>query len=126
MKTRSDVEKLEKTIGQLAATHREVSLLSKKSPNDGVNSFKLKLINGVIEAANQILGQAYKPIQGFELFDEDNLPSTSDVVFVVAQYLEEIERYRQDNVVLHEYKRVYVLDGKPSRISEDPKSRVMQ
>ena len=41
MKTRADVEKLEKTIGQLAATHREMSLLSKKSSNDGVNSFKL-------------------------------------------------------------------------------------
>lgn len=126
MKTRADVEKLEKTIGQLAATHREISLLSKKSPNDGVNSFKLKLINSVIEAANEFLGQAYSPIEGFELFDEDKLPSTSDVVFVVAQYLEEIERYRQDNVVKHEYKRVYVLDGGPSTISEDPKSRVME
>ena len=126
MKTRADVEKLEKTIGQLAATHREISLLSKKSPNDGVNSFKLKLINSVIEAANEFLGQAYSPIEGFELFDEDNLPSTSDVVFVVAQYLGEIERYRQDNVVKHEYKRVYVLDGGPSTISEDPKSRVME
>ena len=126
MKTRADVEMLEKTIGQLAATHREMSLLSKKSPSDGVNSFKLGLINGVIRAANKILGQAYKPIEGFELFDEDNVPSTSDVVFVVAQYLEEIERYRQDNVVLHEYNRVYVLDGRPSKVSEDPKHRVMQ
>ena len=126
MKTRADVERLEKTTGQLAATHREMSLLSKKSPNDGVNSFKLGLINGVIKAANKILGQTYKPIEGFELFDEDNLPSTSDVVFVVAQYLEEIERYRQDNVVVHEYNRVYVLDGRPSKVSEDPKHRVMQ
>ena len=126
MKTREDVERLEKTIGQLAATHREMSLLSKKSPSDGVNNFNLGLINEVIKAANDILGQAYKPIEDFVLFDKDNLPSNSDVVFVVAQYLEEIERYRQDNVVVHEYNRVYVLDGRPSKVSEDPKHRVMQ
>lgn len=126
MKTRADVEKLEKTMGQLAATHREMSLLSRKSPNDGVNSFKLRLINGVIRAANEILGEAYVPIDGFDVFEEDNLPSTSDVVFVVAQYLEEIERYRQDHVVYHQHDRVYILNGKPSSISEDPKHREME
>ena len=84
------------------------------------------MINRVIEAANVILGQAYNPIEGFELFDEDNLPSTSDVVFVVAQYLEEIERYRHDNVVVHDDVRVYVLDGRPSKVSQDPTRRVME
>ena len=126
MKTLADIEKLEKTMGQLAAIHREMSLLSRKSPNDAVNTFKLKLINGVIRATNEALGEAYVPIDGFLGFEEDSVPSTSDVVFVVAQYLEEVERYRQDNVVVDEYERVYVLDGSPSRIAADPKKRVME
>ena len=126
MKTRADVEKLEKTMGQLAAIHREMSLLSRKTPNDAVNTFKLGMINGVIQAANETLGKAYIPIEGFLVFDEDNVPSSSDVVFVVAQYLEEVERYRQDNIVLHEYRRVYVLNGRPSNVAEEPKNRVME
>ena len=125
MKTRADVERLEKTIGQLGAIHREMSLLSRKSPSDAVNVFKLKMINGVIAIANDVLGKSYTPVEGFEAFDEDDVPSTSDVVFVVAQYLEESERFRMDNVVENDYKDVYVLDGKPSRILADPRRRGM-
>ena len=121
MKTQEDVEKLEKTIGQLKAIHREVSILSKKSPIDAVNPFKLKMINSVMQSANSVLDKNYKPIDGFEQFDEDDMPSTSDVVFVVAQYMEEIERFRADNVIRHARKWVYVLDGEPSDILADPK-----
>lgn len=119
MKTKDDIERLEKTIGQLGAIHREISLLSKKSPNDAVNPFKLSMINGVIEIANEVLGHAYKPLEGFDRFDDDNAPSTSDVVFVVAHYIEEIGRFRGDHVVYHEHKRVYLLGGKPSGIKAD-------
>ena len=123
METKEDVEKLEKTIGQLNAIHKEVSLLSKKSPIDAVNPFKLKMINSVMQSANSVLGKKYKPIDGFEQFDEDDVPSTSDVVFVVAQYLEEIERFRADNVVKYDFQWVYILNEKPSSILADPKSR---
>ena len=123
MKTLADVEKLEKMIGQLGAIHREISLLAKKSPNDAVNSFKLKTINTVIEVANDVLGESYKPVQGFDKFEDDDAPSTSDVVFIVAQYMEEVERFRTDHVVMHNRRRVYVLDGTPSDISADPASR---
>ena len=123
MRTQKDVERLEKTIGQLGAIHREISLLSKKSPNDAVNPFKLKMINKVIDVANDVLGESYRPIDGFKQFEDDDSPSTSDVVFVVAQYMEEIERYRTDHVVNHDYTWVYVLDGKPSDVLADAKSR---
>ena len=123
MKTQEDVEKLEKTIGQLKAIHKEVSLLSKKNPIDAVNPFKLKMINSAMQSANSVLGKNYKPIDGFEQFDSDDVPSTSDVVFVVAQYIEEIERFRADNVEIHNFKWVYILNGKPSSILADTKSR---
>ena len=123
MKIRDDVERLEKTTGQLAAIHREMSLLSRKSPSDAVNTFKLNMINTVIETANEVLGNEYVPLQGFDKFEDDNVPSTSDVVFVVAQYIEEIERYRKNHVVYHDHKEVYVLNGRPSTILADPKRR---
>ena len=116
MKTQDDVERLEKTIGQLGAMHREISLLSKKSPIDAVNPFKLKMINKIIEVANHVLGKAYKPIDGFEKFDDDDAPSNGDIVFIVAQYMEEIERFRMDHIVYHKNEWVYVLNGKPSNV----------
>ena len=79
MKIRDDVERLEKTTGQLAAIHREMSLLSRKSPSDAVNTFKLNMINTVIETANEVLGNEYVPLQGFDKFEDDNVPSTSVV-----------------------------------------------
>jgi len=116
MRTTEDIETLEKTRGQLQAVHREISILSKKSPNDAVNVFKLGLINTIIVVANGFLGSSYTPLEGFEKFDEDDSPSTSDVAFVIAQYLEEIERFRADHIVVHHSRRVYVLSGEPSSI----------
>ena len=123
MKSIEDIEKLEKTIGKLKAIHGEMSLLSKKSQNDAVNKFKLGMINKVIVAANETLGESHRPFDDFEVFDSDEMPSNSDVVFVIAQYLEEVERFRTDNVVRHEYKWVYLIDGTPSEILADAKAR---
>lgn len=123
MKSIEDIEKLEKTIGQLKAVHGEMSLLSKKSQNDAVNKFKLGMINKVIASANDVLGSDYRPFEDFEAFDVDDLPSNSDVVFVIAQYLEEVERYRTDNVVNHDYKWVYLIEGEPSEILADARTR---
>lgn len=123
LKNIEDIEKLEKTIGQLKAVHGEMSLLSRKSQNDAVNKFKLGMINKVIASANDVLGSDYRPFEDFEAFDVDELPSNSDVVFVIAQYLEEIERYRTDNVVRHDYNWVYLIGGEPSEILADAKTR---
>ena len=117
MKTKADIDVLEKTRGQLRAIYQEISILSKKSPNDAVNVFKLRLINSILKAANGLLGESYRPLSGFEEFDEDDLPSTSDVAFVVAQYMEEIGRFRSAHIVFNDFKHVYVLSGKPSNIS---------
>jgi hypothetical protein len=93
-----DVEKLEKIMGQLEGLHREMSLLAKKSPNDGLNSFKLKFLNSTLNEANDLLGTAYKPLVGFEQLDSDDVPTNSDATFVLTSYLEEIERMRADNI----------------------------
>ena len=124
MKTQEDVEILEKTIGQLNTIYIEISLLSKKSPNDAVNTFKLNLINSVLQLANTILGDGYKPFVEFELFNKDDVPTTSDVVFVIAQYRKEIDRFREDNMARnHNLVWVYILNGGLSGVLVDPKQR---
>jgi hypothetical protein len=63
MKEKSDIERLEKLIGQLQGLHAELTSLAKKSPNDAVNSFKLRLINRVIENGKRRSGQRISPIR---------------------------------------------------------------
>lgn len=116
MKDKSEVEKLEKIIGQLQGAHTEISILSKKSQNDSLNSFKLGMVNNILASANEVLGTKYKPVEGFDKFDFDDAPTVSDVTMILAQYMEEAERFRSDNVA-HDFRGWwYVLNGKMSEI----------
>lgn len=120
MKSEQDIESLEKLIGQLKALHAEVSLLSRKSPSDAVNAFKLKLINKCLAFGNEVLGENYKPFDDFNAFDSDDVPSNSDVTMVIAQYLEEAGRYRSDNVMMSNGWYYYKLGGEKSSIRSAP------
>jgi len=98
MKKQSDIDKFEKVEAQLNALHKELGVLSKKKPDDGINPFKLKLVNSVLEKANELLEKKYKPFSDFELFDLDDVPTNSDVVTILAQYLNCMEELRSDNI----------------------------
>lgn len=129
MEKLEDIETLEKFIGQLHVLHSEISQLARKSPNDGLNEFKLKLVNKILKSGNSLMIGSYRPFDDFEQFDEDSLPSNSDVTMIIAQYMEQAERFRSDNVVYHAYKYYYVVKGeltsvegrKPTKVGGDAK-----
>ena len=97
---KSDVDNFEKLSGQLLSIYEEISLLSKKSPNDAVNKFKLKFINKLIADSNEFLSDKYRPFEDFTNFEEDDIPQNSDIVFILSQYLQCFEKLRADNVTL--------------------------
>lgn len=107
MNSIDDIQELEKLIGQLKSLHAEIGLLGRKSPNDAVNDFKLKMINRTVERANALLGSEFVPYEGFKGFEKDDVPSNSDVTMVISQYLEEAERYRSYHVVMSKGRYVY-------------------
>jgi len=78
---RSSVDIFEKVSGQLLSIYEEISLLSKKNPNDAVNKFKLNFVNKLLLQSNDYLADKYKPFEDFEAFDEDDIPQNSDIVF---------------------------------------------
>src|SRR5262249_43409843 len=96
---RQDVNRFEKLVGQLQSVYDEIAVLSKKSPNDAVNKFKLKFINSLLRQGNEILPADYTPFEAFSEFDEDDMPQNSDVVFILSQYLQCFEKLRADSVV---------------------------
>lgn len=114
---RKDVDELEKLIGQLNSIHTEISALSKKSPNDAVNPFKIKFVNITIYNCNKLLGKRYRPLDEFDVFDVDDVPSNSDVTFIVAQYAEALEKFRSDNIQSNGFGSwYYVLEDSEERI----------
>ncbi|RVC81487.1 hypothetical protein EN745_09665 [Mesorhizobium sp. M4A.F.Ca.ET.022.05.2.1] len=124
MKTEEEVEELEKLIGQLEGLHSEISQLAKKSPNDGLNVFKLKLVNRVLQSGNRCLTGRYKPFEDFDEFDESALPTNSDVTMILTLYMEQAERFRSDNVVFQKGQWFYQVGGAPSNIKGRNPTRV--
>ena len=124
MKTEEDVQKLEKLIGQMNGLHSELTLLAKK-PNDALNLFKMKFVNKVLHDANEFLTGRYRPFDDFSQFTEDAMPTNSDVTLILTQYMEQIERFRSDNVTYTSFhKWVYMLNGEESKIEARPATRV--
>lgn len=112
--TRDEVETFLKLQPKIKITHDEMSILSKKNPNDAINTFKLKFINTMLKAANQLLKDGYMPFDDFTIFSEDEIPTNSDVVFILSPYLSALERLRSDNVRHQGYGQyVWLINGKP-------------
>ena len=57
-------------------------------------------------------------MQGFDVFDEDDLPFNSDVTMIFEQYLNCLEKLRGDNVVSTDFESTWYwkVDGEKSYI----------
>ena len=118
-----DVELFEKVQSQVQQMFNEISTLSKKSPDGPINKFKLKFINEKLRESNSFLTGAHKPFADFENFDDANLPTNSDVVLVLSQYLDCLEGFRSANIFQDKmYNWFWVTDGS-TLIRTDPPSR---
>lgn len=95
---KQEIDLFLKCVSQLSGVYDEFSLLSKKSPDGSVNKFKLRHLNSFISLAEPLLTGEYKPMEGFDAFEEDDVPTNSDVCFVVTQYLKCLEKLRCDNI----------------------------
>lgn len=119
---KSDVDTFEKLKAQLDSIHQEMSTLAKKSPNDAVNVFKLRFVNATLENCNKLMGNIYKPFSDFDTFAPDELPSNSDVSFIVSQYIECVEKMRSDNIYSDVGKWYWNVDDFGDRIqTAEPK-----
>jgi len=117
MKTNNDPDKFIKLVKQMKRLIAEFSILSKKKPDGAVNKFKIKLINPVLEVANYFVNdKRYRPFEEFELFDEDTLPTNSDVLVILSQYIACLEKYYDDKREYYEGDYCWIINKKLSTI----------
>jgi len=130
--TNDEVENFEKIFGQFEGLHKEIGILSKKSPNDAINKFKLSFINKLLAEANEVLDEEQRPFDGFDSFDEDQLPTNSDVTMIFEQYLYCFEQFRSENIKhtqkwfgdKYVEKWVWLVEGQESEIQTAPPKKI--
>jgi hypothetical protein len=111
---------------KVTGLYDEVLTVSKKNPSDSLNAFKLRVTNSVLSAANGILQEhgSAPPIEGFEQFEDAALPSNSDVVMVLSQYLECLETLRAENIMDVFGSWYWVIDGQQSQHRTRPPKKL--
>ena len=70
----------------------EMKDLSKKSPNETLNQFKIKSLNRVLTPIKEILKN--EPTALFlDVLEESSLPTNSDIVIIFSQYLTSMQKF---------------------------------
>ncbi len=121
MITDAEATELETVIEQMDSMYSELLLLTKKKANDSLNKFKISLINSLLARCNNLIGEDYKPFDGFESFDPDDLPSNSDVSMILSQYNKSLEMFRNDNIYFKSHVWYYNTDDNTLRSAARPK-----
>lgn len=121
---RVQVDEFELVHYQLERFHAELQGLSKGKGNDALNNFKLTLLNNLLVRAHDLLGSRYEAIADFKIFDAEQLPSTSDALLVVSQYLGALEKLRADNIGQKYASWYWMIDGVLSDVRAAPPAKL--
>ena len=113
--TKDEADQFDTLETQLLGMYEEIGILSKKKPDGAVNKFKLKFINELLGKINSILEDGYLPFGEFSVFEEDELPTASDIVFVLGQYLKSMDKFRFDNTHCEMGYHYWLINGKQSQ-----------
>ena len=111
----------DKMESQLDSICSEIDKLSKKKPDDTINSYKLNIINCLLGEINELFEKGDIPIEKFKLFDETELPSYSDIVLVFSQYLEKMDYFRFRNTFYKYPSQYWRLEDEEKLETKPPK-----
>ncbi|HWB26991.1 MAG TPA: hypothetical protein VG738_16020 [Chitinophagaceae bacterium] len=96
---KADAEMYEMLYPIIAGLHKEMQELSKKKQDGALNVLKVRTINKALEKAKNLLTN--EPSAEFlELLDEKMLPTNSDAVLIIVQYISAMEGFKIKNSVV--------------------------
>lgn len=97
-KTTTDEQvKLYLTINPLLkSAFDEVKEFSKKKQDEELNIKKVKMINRLLEKAKVVLKDE-PTVDYLELLDEDELPTNSDAVLIMSQFISAMNKFHEDH-----------------------------
>ena len=123
---KEDADVFDSLEEQMKGMYEEIGLLSKKKPDGPVNKFKLRFLNDLLAKVNQLLGKMYKTLESFIEFSEEDLPTGSDVVFILSQYLKSMDKFRYDNTRDKGYEGCYWNLDNPKIVKKTRRSKFLE
>lgn len=92
--TNADVNQFLMLRELVTGLYEEMKDLTKKSSKETLNEFKIKSLNRVLKPLRELLKD--QPTAMFlDLLEDDSLPTNSDVVIVLSQYLSAMKKYEE-------------------------------
>jgi hypothetical protein len=91
--TPEKVEKFEMLYPMVNSDLSEIRELSKKKQDEPLNKFKVRTINKKLEQVKTILVDE-PTLEFLELLDEETLPSNSDAVLLISQFVKALEQFK--------------------------------
>ena len=92
--TDANIEQFEMLFPMLESDLTEMRELSKKKQDGLINTLKAKAINKKLEKIKAILAQE-PTVEFLEILDEDTLPTNSDAVMIIAQFVTAMKQFRR-------------------------------
>lgn len=92
--TSDEVKKFEMLFPMLDSDVTEIRELSKKKQDEPLNPFKVKIINKKLGQIKELLKN--EPANEYlELLDEDTLPTNSDAVLMITQFINAMGQFKR-------------------------------
>lgn len=89
----SESQKFDMLYPMIKSDLAEIRELSKKKQDEPLNSFKVKMLNKKLGQVKELLREE-PSIQYLELLDEETLPTNSDAVLMVSQFINAMTQFR--------------------------------
>lgn len=94
--TEEQIELYETIAPLLRSAFDEVKEFSKKKQDEALNVKKVKMINRLLEKAKEVLKNE-STVAFLDFLDENDLPSNSDAVLTMSQYISALKKFRDDH-----------------------------
>lgn len=79
-------------LSMLKSAYIELRDMSKKTPKDSLSVMKVKTLNRILERIKILLSDE-PSVDFLDLIDEDDIPSNSDALLIMSQYVGAIDNY---------------------------------
>lgn len=87
------IRKFEMLFPMVNSDLNEIRELSKKKQDEPLNKFKVSTINKKLKQVKEVLDD--EPTSEFlELLDDETLPSNSDAVLMISQFIQAMEQFK--------------------------------
>ena len=97
--TQVEVDQYELLEPLLNGIYHEFQELSKKKSDAILNAYKVKMVNRVLEPARDLMKNE-SVLHFLDIFEDDDLPTNSDVILVLSHYKKAMESF-YDKYYMH-------------------------